>query len=233
MLAIIPARGGSKGLPGKNVKILGNKPLIFWTIEAAVKAKNVSKVILSTDDEKIADVCSRTNIEIPFMRPKSLAEDNTSAIDVYIYTMNKLKEENIYNQDEYVVLLPTVPFVSSEDIDNAIDLFNDREADSVLSTTKLDFPKEWIFDVDFDSKLITKVVNDISHKNRQDYKYSFIPNGGIYVLKHSLVSKKRTYYFAKTLSYEMPQQRSVDIDTEFDFKLAEFLYKEDYVWRYP
>ena len=150
-------------------------------------------------------------------------------IDVYIYTINKLKKENIYNQDEYVVLLPTVPFVSAKDIDNAINLFKKNDADSVISTTKLDFPKEWIFDIENDSKLIGKVNYDISSKNRQDYKYSFIPNGGIYVLKHSLVSKERTYYFKKTLSYEMPQERSVDIDTEFNFKFAEFLCKEDYV----
>lgn len=229
MLAIIPARGGSKGLPRKNIKMLGNKPLIFWTIEAALKAKSISKVILSTEDKEIADVCSQTDIEIPFMRPNSLAGDNSSAIDVYIYTINKLKKENIYNQDEYVVLLPTVPFVSAKDIDNAINLFKKNDADSVISTTKLDFPKEWIFDIENDSKLIGKVNYDISSKNRQDYKYSFIPNGGIYVLKHSLVSKERTYYFKKTLSYEMPQERSVDIDTEFNFKFAEFLYKEDYV----
>ena len=226
MLTIIPARGGSKGLPGKNIKMLGNKPLIFWTIEAALEAKNISKVILSTEDKEIADVCSETNIEIPFMRPNSLAEDNSSAIDVYIYTMNKLKEENIYIQDEFVVVLPTVPFVSAEDIDNAINLFNQNDADSVLSTTKLDFPNEWILDVTDDSNLIQNTTNNISIQNRQNYKYGFIANGGIYVLKHSLVSKDRTYYFEKTLSYEMPQERSVDIDTELDFKFAEFLVRE-------
>ncbi len=226
MLAIIPARGGSKGLPGKNIKMLGNKPLIFWTIEAALKAKNVTKVILSTDDKEIADICSETGIEIPFMRPNNLAEDSSPAIDTYIYTINKLKEENIYHADEYVVLLPTVPFVSAQDIDNAINLFHENEADSVVSTTKLDFPKEWIFDVASDTNLIQKTENDISSKNRQEYKYSFIPNGGIYVLKHSLVSNQKTYYFKKTLSYIMPRERSIDIDTELDFKFAEFLVKE-------
>lgn len=225
MLAIIPARGGSKGLSGKNIKPLGNKPLIFWTIEAALEAKNISKVILSTEDHEIADICSQTNIEIPFMRPNSLAEDNSSAIDVYIYTMNKLKEENIYDQDEYVVLLPTVPFVSAEDIDNAINLFYHNDADSVISTTKLDFPNEWILDVT-DSNLIQNTTNNLSIQNRQYYKYGFIANGGIYVLKHSLVSEERTYYFDKTLSYEMPSERSVDIDTDLDFKFAEFLVKE-------
>ena len=177
MLAIIPARGGSKGLPQKNIKMLGNKPLIIWTIEAAAKAKNISKIILSTDDKEIAEICSKTNIEIPFMRPNSLAEDNSSAIDVYIYTMNKLKKENIYIQDEYVVLLPTVPFVSAEDIDNAINLFNQNDADSVISTTKLDFPNEWILDVT-DSNLIQNTKNNISIQNRQNYKYGVIANGG-------------------------------------------------------
>jgi len=226
MLAIIPARGGSKGLPGKNIKMLGGKPLIFWTIEAALNAKEITKVILSTESKEISDICFQTGVEIPFMRPDSLATDNSSAIDVYIYTMDRLIKENIYERDDYVVLLPTVPFVNSDDIDNAIEIFNEKEADSVISTNRLHFPKEWIFDVEDDSNLIKKSQDNISINNRQNYKENFIPNGGIYVLKHSLVSRDKTYYFQRTFSYEMPRERSVDIDTEFDFKLAEFLCRE-------
>ena len=227
MLAIIPARGGSKGLPKKNIKDLGGKPLIHWTIDAAIKSSEITKIILSTDDEEIVDTCLNKDIEIPFMRPKDLADDNSSAIDVYIYTMERLKNENLYEEDDFVVLLPTVPFVTCDDIDNAVKLFRNKNADSVVSTTKLHFPKEWIFDVEKDSNLIKKTTDNISVSNRQSFKSSFIPNGGIYVLKHSLVKKERTYYFNNTYSYDMPNERSIDIDTLYDFKLAQFLAEEE------
>ena len=101
MLAIIPARGGSKGVQKKNIRSLGGKPLIHWTIQAAMKAKGVNRVILSTEDSEIAELCRPTGIEIPFMRPKQLAQDNSLAIDTYIYTVEKLINEFQYDKDEF------------------------------------------------------------------------------------------------------------------------------------
>ena len=226
MLAIIPARGGSKGLPGKNIRLLGGKPLIHWTIEAALKCKSIDRVILSTDSQEIADACSNIGIEIPFMRPANLAEDESSSIDVYNYTINRLIQDNHFSDDKYVVLLPTVPFVTSNDIDNAVTIFEENNADSVISCTRLPFPKEWIFDVDMKTNLIKNSNNDISLLPRQNYKNSFIANGGIYILRHSLISTQKTYYFQNTMAYEMPEERSIDIDTIHDFKLAEFIYQD-------
>ena len=226
MLAIIPARGGSKGLPGKNIRLLGGKPLIHWTIEAALKCKSIDRVILSTDSQEIADACSNIGIEIPFMRPANLAEDGSYAVDVYNYTINRLIQDNHFSDDKYVVLLPTVPFVTSNDIDNAVTIFEENNADSVISCTRLPFPKEWIFDVDMKTNLIKNSNNDISLLPRQNYKNSFIANGGIYILRHSLISTQKTYYFQNTMAYEMPEERSIDIDTIHDFKLAEFIYQD-------
>tara|TARA_B100000787_G_C16148409_1_gene275388 strand:+ start:409 stop:1098 length:690 start_codon:yes stop_codon:yes gene_type:complete len=226
MLAIIPARGGSKGLPGKNIRLLGGKPLIHWTIEAALKCKSIDRVILSTDSQEIADACSNIGIEIPFMRPANLAEDGSYAVDVYNYTINRLIQDNHFSDDKYVVLLPTVPFVTSNDIDNAVTIFEENNADSVISCTRLPFPKEWIFDVDTKTNLIKNSNNDISLLPRQNYKNSFIANGGIYILRHSLISTQKTYYFQNTMAYEMPEERSIDIDTIHDFKLAEFIYQD-------
>lgn len=226
MLAIIPARGGSKGLPGKNIRMLGGKPLIHWKIEAALKCKSIDRVILSTDSQEIADACSNIGIEIPFMRPANLAEDGSYAVDVYNYTINRLIQDNHFSDDKYVVLLPTVPFVTSNDIDNAVTIFEENNADSVISCTRLPFPKEWIFDVDMKTNLIKNSNNDISLLPRQNYKNSFIANGGIYILRHSLISTQKTYYFQNTMAYEMPEERSIDIDTIHDFKLAEFIYQD-------
>src|SRR5512133_3217387 len=109
MLAIIPARGGSKGLPGKNLKLLNGKPLIAWTIEAALSSARIDEVVISTDDREIASVAESYGGKVPFLRPSELAQDNSLAIDNYIYTLNRLRETNEAVTDEFVVLQPTSP----------------------------------------------------------------------------------------------------------------------------
>ncbi|MGO4699643.1 hypothetical protein AB4Z50_36195, partial [Paenibacillus sp. 2TAB26] len=130
---IIPARGGSKGLPDKNIKMLNGKPLIAYTIEAAISAKYVSKVIVSTDSEKIAAVAISYGAECPFMRPDHLADDNSRSIDVYRYTIKELENKEDILINEFIVLQPTSPFRTGQDIDDAIKLFKDRNADSIVS----------------------------------------------------------------------------------------------------
>lgn len=223
MLAIIPARGGSKGVQKKNIRSLGGKPLIHWTIQAAMKAKGVNRVILSTEDSEIAELCRPTGIEIPFMRPKQLAQDNSLAIDTYIYTVEKLINEFQYDKDEFIVLLPTNPFRDSIDIENAIDIFYDKKADSVISCCKLNHSSNWTFQVD-QYGLIKK--NEHQLKNRQDEELKYLPNGGIFILKNSLIKDSYNYYSDNTYPYVMPEERSLDIDTENDFRFAEFLVSE-------
>ena len=224
MLAIIPARGGSKGVPGKNIKLLCGKPLIVYTIESAMAAKSIDRLILSTDDEEIAEVAKKVGVEIPFMRPVELAQDNSLAIDNYIYTIERLNREFDCNYEEFVVLLPTVPLRTSEDIDKAVELFSQKNAESVISSTTLHHPLEWIFSINDDG--IIQRNNEIDKKkmmNRQESKHAYIPNGAVYVLKYSLLKEKNSYYSDKTYAYVMPSERSVDIDTEFDFLFAEYL----------
>lgn len=223
MIAIIPARGGSKGVKKKNIRSLGGKPLIHWTINAAMKANGVSRVILSTEDNEIAELCRPTGIEIPFMRPKKLAQDNSLAIDTYIYTLEKLTNEFQYDKDEFIVLLPTNPFRDSIDIENAINIFYDKKADSVVSCCKLNYSSNWIFQVD-QKGLIKK--NEQQLKNRQDEELNYLPNGGIFILKNSIIKSSYNYYSDKTYAYVMPEERSLDIDTENDFRFAEFLVSE-------
>ncbi len=220
MLAIIPARVGSKGLPGKNLKMLIDKPLIAYSIEAALRSKHVSKVIVSTDSEDIADVATKYGAIIPFLRPKYLATDNALAIDNYIFTIEMLGNGCNTQINEFAVLQPTSPLRTFNDIDNAIDLFWAKNADSVISYTKEDHPIKWHKFINSD--LSFKNIFDDGLTNRQDYKQSYYPNGAIFIFKTKLI-KKRKYYSENSFAYKMPKERSIDIDTIDDFEYAEYL----------
>ncbi len=229
MLAIIPARGGSKGVQRKNIRMLGGKPLIQWTIEAALQADTIDRVIISTDDDEIAEVCRSTGVEIPFMRPIELAQDDSLAIDNYIYTVDRLAIEADAEIKDFCVLLPTVPFRNSNDIDDAIQMFESNHADSVISCTQLLHPVEWIFDLSDSNRIIRELdKGDKKIINRQALSPMYIPNGGIYIFKYCFLKRSYTYYSENTYGYVMPTERSIDIDTEYDFKLAEFIAGEEY-----
>ncbi|MBW2003487.1 MAG: acylneuraminate cytidylyltransferase family protein [Deltaproteobacteria bacterium] len=225
MLAIIPARGGSKGVPGKNTKLLCGKPLIVYTIEAAVAAKSIDQIILSTDDPEIAKIASKYDVDIPFMRPKELAQGDSLAIDNYIYTIERLNTEFNNNYKEFIVLLPTSPLRIAEDIDNAIELFYRKNADSIISCVEMSHPPLWAKKINKNGRIENYFSSDIDilNKNRQEIEPAYIPNGSVYILRYSLLKEKYTYYSEETYAYIMPQERSVDIDSLFDFDYVEYL----------
>lgn len=220
MIAIIPARGGSKGLPGKNVKLLNGKPLIAYAIEAALKAKYIDRVIISTDDEDIAHVAVAFGAELPFMRPAELASDSAMAVDNYIYTINRLEKEGGVPIGAFVVLQPTSPLRIAEDIDGAIELFNEKNADSVISYTQEAHPVSWHKYVDTEGRFVD--IFDSNIKNRQENRVSYYPNGAVYVFRTAMI-RERKYYTDRSYAYIMPRSRSVDIDFIEDFEYAEFL----------
>lgn len=222
MIAIIPARGGSKGLPGKNVRPLNGKPLIAYAIEAALKAKNIDRVIISTDDEEIARVAVEYGAELPFMRPAELASDTAMAIDNYIYTIGRLEVEGGKPIDAFVVLQPTSPLRIAEDIDGAIELFEQKGADSVISYCQEAHPVTWHKYLDEEGRFVD--IFDANIKNRQDNRVSYYPNGAVYVFRTAMI-RERKYYTDQSYAYVMPRTRSVDIDFIEDFKYAEFLLK--------
>lgn len=223
MIAIIPARGGSKGLPGKNIRPLDGKPLIAYAIECAKKAKLVDRVIVSTDDSKIADVARRHGAEVPFMRPDSLATDDAKAIDNYVYTVDRLSSEWGVQIEEFVVLQPTTPLRTSEDVDGAIELFRAKNADSVVSYTPEAHPVRWHKYLDENMAFVD--IFDQTIDNRQALRTSYYPNGAVYVFRTEVVRAGK-YYTDKSFAYVMPRNRSVDIDTLDDFRYAEFLLSQ-------
>lgn len=222
MIAIIPARGGSKGLPGKNIRPLLGKPLIAYTIECARNARSIDRVVVSTDDPKIADVARSFGGEVPFLRPAALATDTAQAVDNYIYTVERLSRESNSAIDSFVVLLPTAPLRISDDIDRAVELFLAKNADSVVSYTPESHPIRWHRYLDDDGSFVN-IFND-TLANRQDLRTSYYPNGAIYVFRTSLIQRRR-YYSDRSYAYIMPNSRSVDIDTIEDFEFAEFLMR--------
>lgn len=227
MIAIIPARGGSKGLPGKNIKPLLGKPLIGYTIEAALKSEFISDVIVSTDSEEIAAAARSFGATTPFLRPDELSIDTANAVDVYLHTMDYMRKNYDYQQDKFLVLLPTAPLRTVAHINQAVRQFFDCKADTLISVKKAENPPGWYF-VKNQAGMINNAgfTANTSMQNRQENNEYYIPNGAIYILDYELLKKKRTYYSDKTIPYIMDKKESVDIDTTDDFEYAEFLLKK-------
>ncbi len=226
MLAIIPARGGSKGIPKKNTKNLLGKPLILYTIEEAKKSKKLDRILLSTDDQQIAKIALDNGIDVPFMRPANLAGDDSLAIDTYLYTIEKLNTDFNQNYEDIIILQPTSPLRTYQDIDAAIEIFQKKKADSVISVSDAVHPPIWAKKIDEYGVLRNyfNMMDGIS--NRQEIEKAYIPNGAIFIFNLKFLTKNRTYYSSRSFPYVMPRERSVDIDDNYDFEFAEFLMRK-------
>ncbi|MDP3265885.1 MAG: acylneuraminate cytidylyltransferase family protein [Sulfuricurvum sp.] len=219
MVAIIPARGGSKGLPGKNIKDLLGKPMIAYTIEEALKSKYITDIIISTDCKEIEEVAIKYGAKSLFLRPEYLASDTAKVIDNYIYTIDRLNSEFGYKITNFVVLQPTSPLRTIEDIDGAVKLFKEKNADSVVSYTEEYHPIEWHRYIADDGKF--ENIFEEKLLNRQDIKKSYFPNGAVFVFNYDLI-KQNKYYSKNSYAYIMPRSRSIDVDTIDDFELVAY-----------
>ena len=223
IIAIIPARGGSKGIPRKNIKLLGGKPLIAYSIEEALQSKHINKVIVSTEDKEIAEVSKKYGAEI-IKRSEELAKDGTPTIDVVFHALDSL-EQNKYMYDIIVLLQPTSPLRSTKDIDNSIDLFLSSSCDSVVSVCEATHSPYWCLKVE-NEYLKPLFGDEYFRKRRQELETVYMPNGAIYVLAPRTLYKHKSFYCDCTIPYIMPAERSIDIDTKLDFMLAELLIKK-------
>tara|TARA_X000000950_G_scaffold289211_1_gene410870 strand:- start:4166 stop:4855 length:690 start_codon:yes stop_codon:yes gene_type:complete len=223
MLAIIPARSGSKTLKNKNILKFAGKPLIHWTILAALKSKKIDKIIISTDSNKISKICKKISkkVLVPFLRPKYLAKDNSAAIDSYLFTLDKLEKKGKKIKD-FIVLLPTSPLRNYKDIDNAINYFERKNAETVISCVKTK-PFNWYLKREKNEK-INEVFRNKALVNRQEYENFLIPNGAIYIFNKDALKRKNSYYTNKSYAYIMSKEKSIDIDDKHDFKIAEKLF---------
>ena len=225
MLAIIPARGGSKGLPGKNIRPLNGKPLIAYAVEAALKSEAIDRVIVTTDDEEIAAVAKAAGAEIPFMRPAELASDTASAVDVYLHAMDFMAELEGKRRDKFMVLLPTAPLRTSAHIDAAAALFEKEQGQTLISVSEAEVPPSWYMEMNEAGRIHNAgfAVKGNVVANRQVNDTFYVPNGAIFILDYDLLKEKRTYYSDNTVGFVMDRRDSVDIDYLEDFEYAEFL----------
>ncbi len=207
-------------MPGKNIKLLAGKPLIVHTIEAALAANYISRVIVSTDSKTIASIAKNAGAECPFMRPLELATDTATSNDVFKFTIQKLEEIEKTIIEEVTILQPTSPLRTSENIDEAISLFKNNKADSVISCCKEHHPVIWHKSLDREGRLKSIFNENMISKLSQEP--SVFPNGAIYVLSRRAVDLG-LYYTEDSFGYVMDRARSVDVDTLEDFKYVEFL----------
>lgn len=226
-LAVITARGGSKGVPRKNVLPLGGKPLIAWTIEAALAAKRLARVIVSTDDEEIAEISRRYGADVPFKRPVELATDTSHHPDVMIHAVNFMAEHRGESFETVLCLQPTVPFRRAEHIDAGIDAFYASGAESLIAVKPQDYPPWWMFRLDGDRirpAFEYKPGVNVFNLERQEFPKVYRPNGAIYVTWiASLLRDKRLVNPSDCAYVVMDIRDSLDIDTVADFAAGEAL----------
>lgn len=219
VLAIIPARGGSKGIPRKNLKMLAGKPLIAWTIEAALQSHYIDRLIVSSEDVEIIKAARAWGCEAPFTRPAELARDDTPGIAPVLHAVNTIKEKY-----DYILLLqPTSPLRTGEDIDTCLSYCLQEQAPACISVSEVRQSPYWMYTLNQDKRLRPLMQAGWSIIRRQDLHPVYMPNGAVYVVRREYLLARETFLTEKTLAYVMPPERSWDIDDETDFRICELI----------
>ncbi|MFN4219606.1 MAG: cytidylyltransferase domain-containing protein [bacterium] len=224
ILAIIPARGGSKRLSRKNILNLAGKPLICWTIEAALNSKYIDKLIVSSEDEEILEIAKKSGAEI-LVRPKELATDEAKIIDVVFHVLKNIEE----NFDIIILLQPTSPLRESKHIDEALNLLIKKDANAIVSVCEAEHNPLWCNTLPEDGSMKNFLRKDIINRRSQDLEKYYRLNGAIYICKTEKLLVEQSFFLEDNIyAYIMDRKSSVDIDDEVDFKLAEILIKAKY-----
>ena len=215
-LAIIPARGGSKRLPRKNILKFCGKPLIAWSIEAGQKSKHVDKVIVSSEDDEILDIAKNFKADI-LRRPNYLASDTSTTFDVIKHVIDNSEEF------DYIVLLqPTSPLRNEKHIDMAINLLEEKSADAVISVSETDHNPLWSNTLDDSLCMKNFMKDEVLNKRSQDLAKYYRLNGGIFICEISKLLMQKSFFLKENIyAYKMNRQSSIDVDDEVDFKIAE------------
>jgi len=228
ILAIIPARGGSKAVPRKNIRFLCGKPLIAWTIEAALAAGDLlHRVIVSTDDEEIAGIAHACGAEVPFLRPAEMASDTAPTLQALQHAVDFVEKEDGVKMDWVLTLQPTAPFRTAQDIAEGIRLAREGGCDSVISVTQVLAEHPILMKKIVDGRLEPYCIEEKEGTRRQDYDPpAYIRNGAIYLTKRDVLMAENSIWGESIRPYVMPEERSLDIDSEHDFKLVEIVMAE-------
>jgi CMP-N,N'-diacetyllegionaminic acid synthase len=225
-LGLICARGGSKGIPRKNVKDICGQPLIAYSIQAAQQSTLLSDIVVSTDDQEIADVALSYGASVPFMRPAELASDKALQIDAIIHAVETLAAQG--KPYDYVVLLqPTCPLRDGADIDGAITKFKEEQADTLISVTEVaGYHPSTMYRKNEEAGLSPYITSDKSGVLRQNFDQLWWRNGAIYILSVDVMKQRRSLYGDKVVGFEMPAEKSANIDEPLDWTIAECLLRQ-------
>ena len=220
-LAIIPARGGSKRLPRKNILDLAGKPLIAWSIEAGLQSKYIDKVIVTSDDDEILNIAKKFGSET-IKRPDKLASDTATSFDAIKHTI-----ENIDRYDYIVLLQPTSPLRTAAQIDGAIELLESKNADAIVSVCEMDHSPLWSNMLPKDGSMNDFIRDEVKNKRSQDLEPYYRLNGAIYIIKTDKLLEEKSFFIEKNIfAYRMDRESSVDIDEEMDFIIATALMQK-------
>jgi len=224
LLAVIPARGGSKGIPLKNIARINKTPMIAYTIRAALRSRRISRVVVSTDNDKISAVASGFGAEV-VKRPPELARDSSSTIDAVTHCLDVLKSREDYLPDSIILLQPTSPLRTNRHIDGAVRLFERHKCDAVISTCEPDHHPLKSFRTGKNGFLKGLAEEKFIFAPRQKLPRALAPNGSIFLIKTKVFRKLKTLFPPKTLSYQMSARDSVDVDSRENLEYAAFLMK--------
>lgn len=221
-IAIIPARSGSKGLPDKNIKTLNGKPLLWYSVNAAIKSGMFDEIMVSTDSEEYAKIAQSCGAKVPFLRSEANSGDASGTFDAVREVLEHYRKAG-REFENVTILQPTSPFRSGEDIKRAFNLFKEKDAKAVVSVCKAEHPIFWYNTIDENlsmEKFNESVKNAARRQDAQDY---YRLNGAIYIVDVNVVISKKSLYENDCYAYIMEEKNSIDIDTIEDFEYAEFL----------
>lgn len=223
-LGLVPARGGSKGIPRKNVRPLRGRPLLEYTASAALASRALARVVLSTDDAEIAEIARRCGLEVPFIRPAHLAQDDTPSLEVVRHAVDWL-EANGEHIDAVCLLQPTHPFRRVRDIDDCVSLLESADADSVVTIVAVppEYNPHWVFLQAADGTLHVSTGDAEPITRRQDLPPAFRREGSVYVTRRDVLMERRSMYGARMVGHLVPTDGRVDLDTLEDWARAEEL----------
>lgn len=222
VLGLIMARGGSKGLPRKNLRQFGGKPMIAWTVEAGKQSQCIDRLILSSEDEEIIETVRPLDCEIPFVRPENLATDESSPIEVIRHAIDSLPDK----YDYLVLLQPTSPLRIANDIDRCVELCYQKQAPACVTITETEKTPYWMYELQEDQRMRPVISGEKRVVRRQDLPKTFALNGAVFVARSDWIIHQNDFLGPDTIGYEMPRSRSIDIDSETDLVLANAILKE-------
>lgn len=224
-LAVIPARGGSKRLPRKNILPLAGKPLIAWTIDAGLNSSFIDEVVVTTDDEEIRGVAEQYGAHAPFLRPPAISGDTSSSFDAVKHVVDFFS--SVGKTFDFIILLqPTSPLRTAKHIDEAICYLGEKRADAVVSVSEVEHSPLWSNTLPASGDMSTFVHEEIQHKRSQDLEQYYRLNGAIYIGNTEKVLAKEGFLLSENIfAYKMKKNVSIDVDDIFDFELCKFLLR--------